>query len=165
MAHAVVGRAIELTELLRSELTILSVVSSDPMVKTSRGDEEQKLTGFHRELIFKHFPKNAVKVEANSTQGTLYRCGPGGELRIQSRIEHGDPVDRICKYAEEVDAYLVIMGNRGLGNIGTLVLGSVSEKVVRKCSRSVMVVKDVASGDSDWERMSGAQRTSQRFTG
>ena len=164
-AYAVLSRALGLSRLLNSELTILSVVNSNPMAKTSIRDEVEKLTNFHRELVFKHFPANAVKMESNPGRGTLYRCGPDGELRIQSRIENGDPVDRICRCAEEINADLVVVGNRGLGNVGTLVLGSVSEKVVRKSARTVMVVKDAASDSSDWEKIGGSQRTGQNFTG
>jgi nucleotide-binding universal stress UspA family protein len=163
-AYAVFRRAIELTRLLNSELTVLSVVNSNPMAKTSIRDEVEKLTDFHRELVFKNFPANAVKMESNPGHGTLYRCGPSGELRIQSRIENGDPVDRICRCAEEINGDLVIVGSRGLGNVGTLVLGSVSEKVVRKSTRTVMVVKDAVPDNSDWEKIGSAQRAGQHST-
>jgi len=73
-AYAVIRRAVELTRLLNSELTILSVVNSNPMMKSSITDEAEKLTDFHRELVFKHFPANAVKMESNPGQGTMYRA-------------------------------------------------------------------------------------------
>ncbi len=163
-AYTVFRRAVELTKLLNSELTVLSVVNSNPMMKTSLKDEVGKLTDFHRELVFKNFPAEAVKMESNPGQGTMYRCGPAGELRIQSRIENGDPVDRICRCADEINADLVIVGSRGLGNVGTLVLGSVSEKVVRKSTRTVMVVKDTASDNSDWEKIGNPPRATQHLT-
>ncbi|TMI33507.1 universal stress protein, partial [Candidatus Bathyarchaeota archaeon] len=62
------------------------------------------------------------------------------------------------------NADLVIVGNRGLGNVGTLVLGNVSEKVVRKSTRTVMVVKDATSDNSDWEKIDSSQRVGQYFT-
>ena len=163
-AYAVFRRAIELTKLLNSELTVLSVVNSNPMMITSLRDELGKLAGFHRELVFKNFPAESVKMESNPGHGTLFRCGPGGELRIHSRIENGDPVDVICRCAQETDADLVIVGSRGLGNVGALVLGSVSEKVVRKSTRTVMVVKDVTSGNSDWEKIGNAPKATQHLT-
>src|SRR2546427_1405203 len=39
---------------------------------------------------------------------------------------------------------------RGLGNIGSLVLGSVSERVVHKCTRSVLVVKGERLEGPEW---------------
>jgi len=103
-------------------------------------------------------------MESSPGRGTLYQCRPGGELQIQSQIENGDPVERICRSAEEINADLVIVGNRGLGNVGTLVLGNVSEKVVRKSTRTVMVVKDATADNSDWEKIDSSQRVGQYFT-
>ncbi len=161
--HAVFSQAVELARILKSELTILSVLSSDPMRKISTSDEGKKLMELHRELILEHFPRNTVTVEPGPGGGTLYECGPGGELRIGSKVEHGDPVDRICKYSDEIGADLIVIGNRGLGNIGTLVLGSVSERVVRKSSRSVLVVKDVALDISNWEKTGNSHKRGQHF--
>jgi len=163
-ANPVFRRAVELARLFSSELTVLSVVNTNPMATTSIRNEVEKLTDFHRELVFKHFPANAVKMESNPGRGTLYRCGPRGELLIQSKVENGDPVERICGLAEEIKADFVVVGNRGLGNVGTLVLGSVSEKVVRKSTRTVMVVKDTTPDNSDWEKTGSSQRASQHFT-
>ena len=88
----------------------------------------------------------------------------GRRIAYHSRIENGDPVDVICRCAQETDADLVIVGSRGLGNVGALVLGSVSEKVVRKSTRTVMVVKDVTSGNSDWEKIGNVPKATQHLT-
>jgi nucleotide-binding universal stress UspA family protein len=139
-ALAVVSQAVELATLTKSNLTILSVISSNPLSTSTMKNEEEKLRSLHQELILKNFPKNALKTESTRL-GASYVYGPNGEMRIDSRIEHGEVVDKICACADNVDADLIILGTRGLGEIGSLV-GSVSEKVVRKASRSVMVVKN-----------------------
>jgi nucleotide-binding universal stress UspA family protein len=153
LAYTVIRRAYELTRSLGAELTILSVSSSNPMRKVSTSDEEKKLREFHKELITQLFAPNTVKVDTDHGQEMLYKCGPSGEVKILSRIESGDPVERICRDADEIGADLVVIGNRGLGNIGTLVLGSVSEKVVRKSSRSVLVVKDMIAESPSWDKL------------
>ena len=114
----------------------------------------------HRKLVFKSFPAESVKLEKSPVQGILYRCGPSG-LKIYSRVENGDPADRICRCADEENVDLVIVGNRGLGSVGGLVLGSVSEKIVRKSTRTVMVVKGTMSENSDWEKTGSSLRASQ----
>jgi nucleotide-binding universal stress UspA family protein len=162
-AYSVFRRAIELARLMNSELTVLSVVNSNPMMKTNIKDEVGKLVGLHRELVYKNFPAATVKMESVPGHPTVFKCGTGGELRIQSRIENGDPVDMICRCAEEIDADMIIVGSRGLGNVGSLVLGSVSEKVVRKSTRTVMVVKDTTSDNSDWERITNAPKATQHL--
>jgi nucleotide-binding universal stress UspA family protein len=72
----------------------------------------------------------------------------------------GSVADKICECAEEVNADIVLVGSRGLGNIGSLVLGSVSERVVHKCPRSVLVVKGERTEGSDWEGLSSTHKSS-----
>lgn len=52
-----------------------------------------------------------------------------------------NPGTFICKYAEDHDIDLIIMGSRGLGNIRKFFLGSVSSHVVQHANRSVLIVK------------------------
>ena len=157
-AHDVIGRAAELAVLLRSDLVVLSVVSSDPMKQFSIVEEQNRFASFHRELIFKHFPENSLAVEPHNGTGGAYKYGTAG-IRIQSRILSGNVVDKICECAGEVDADIVLVGSRGLGNIGSLVLGSVSERVVHKCPRSVLVVKGERGEGTDLEGLSSVHKT------
>jgi len=85
-------------------------------------------------------------------------------VRVQSKIFSGNVVDRICECAQEVNADIVLVGSRGLGNIGSLVLGSVSERVVHKCSRSVMVVKGERLDGPDWTAVLPSQKTGATTT-
>ena len=149
-AHDVMSRAAELTVVLRNDLVVLSVVSSDPMKQFNIVEEQNRFASLHRDLIFKHFPENSLSVEPHNGTGGVYRYGAVG-VRVQSRILSGNVVDKICECAEEVNADIVLVGSRGLGNIGSLVLGSVSERVVHKCPRSVLVVKGERTEGSDWE--------------
>lgn len=146
-AAGVVSQAVELATLTKSNLTILSVISSNPLSTTTMKGEEEKLRSLHHDLILKNFPAKSLKSESGRF-GPSYVYGPNAEVRIDSRIEHGDVVDKICACANETDADLIVLGTRGLGEIGSLV-GSVSEKVVRKSSRSVMVVKNDQSTSVD----------------
>jgi hypothetical protein len=121
-------------------------------------EEQNRFASLHRELIFKHFPENSLSVEPHDGTGGVYKYGAAG-VRIQSRILSGNVVDKICACAEEVNADIVLVGSRGLGNIGSLVLGSVSERVVHKCPRSVMVVKGERLEGTNWEGLSTPQKT------
>ena len=156
-AHDVMSRAAELAVLLRNDLVVLSVVSSDPMKQFSIVEEQNRLSSFHRELIFKHFPENSLAVEPHDGTGGAYKYGTAG-VRIQSRILSGNVVDKICECAGEVNADIVLVGSRGLGNIGSLVLGSVSERVVHKCPRSVLVVKGERGEGAEFEGIPSEHR-------
>jgi nucleotide-binding universal stress UspA family protein len=152
-AHDVMSRGAEMAVLLHGDLVVLSVISSDPMKQSSIVDEQNRFASFHRELIFKHFPENSLSVEPHNGAGGVYRYGSSG-LKVESRILAGNVVDKICACAEEINADIVLVGSRGLGNIGSLVLGSVSERVVHKCPRSVMVVKGERLEGVNWEGLS-----------
>ena len=56
-------------------------------------------------------------------------------------VETGHPVDQIILYSEEIDADLIIMGSRGQGMLADVTMGSTSRRVLRRCSRPVLVVR------------------------
>jgi nucleotide-binding universal stress UspA family protein len=60
-------------------------------------------------------------------------------------IATGDPAEEILKLADETGADLIVVGARGLGTIKRLLLGSVSETVLRDARCPVLVVKRPAS--------------------
>lgn len=55
-------------------------------------------------------------------------------------ISNAPPAEAILKEIEETGADLVVMGRRGLGNISSLVLGSVSQKVSHDATCTCMTV-------------------------
>jgi len=65
-----------------------------------------------------------------------------GELIEQLSFETamGDPAEEIIAYTEQHDAVLVVIGRRGLSRIKTLLLGSVSDKVMRHAKSPVTVI-------------------------
>ncbi|MBL0214278.1 MAG: universal stress protein [Myxococcales bacterium] len=64
---------------------------------------------------------------------------------VHARI--GKPAEEILWLAREVGADLIVMGSHSLHGLERLVLGSVSESVVRNASCSVEVVRSKSYGD------------------
>lgn len=56
-------------------------------------------------------------------------------------IKSDDVAETICDYCKKIDADIVIVGRRGVGFLKGVLLGSVSEKVVRGAPCSVLIVK------------------------
>lgn len=65
----------------------------------------------------------------------------GADAPVRRDYRPGDPAAGIVRAAQEYKADLIIMGSRGLGQIGGLVLGSVSERVLHAARRPVLIVR------------------------
>src|SRR5436309_15692486 len=68
-----------------------------------------------------------------------YSRGIATEVRLLS----GDPAHQILSTAEDVDAELVIVGNRGLQGAKGFLLGSVPEQVIEGTHRDVLLCRTV----------------------
>jgi len=64
-----------------------------------------------------------------------------GGITVKVRLEEGVPFEEILRVEEEEDVSLVILGSHGKSAIERMLLGSVSEKVVRKSKRPVLIVR------------------------
>ncbi|NRF95798.1 universal stress protein [Paenibacillus frigoriresistens] len=60
---------------------------------------------------------------------------------IHIEVRSGSITKEILKYADEIQADLIIVGSRGLNSIGEFVLGSVSHNVVQHAKLPVLVLK------------------------
>ncbi len=70
----------------------------------------------------------------------------GGTV-AQAHLLEGQPADEIVALADDLDADLVVVGSRGAGPVKRLVMGSVSESVVRRASRPTLVMR---GGEEAW---------------
>jgi nucleotide-binding universal stress UspA family protein len=63
-------------------------------------------------------------------------------LEAESIVLKGDPAKQIVDFAEKQNVDLIIVGSHGIGEFERLVIGSVSEKVVRHAKVPVLVVRE-----------------------
>lgn len=61
--------------------------------------------------------------------------------KVETVIESGDPADEILLASKKYEADIIIVGYKGYGKEGRFLLGSVTDKVVRHASKSVLVVR------------------------
>jgi nucleotide-binding universal stress UspA family protein len=69
----------------------------------------------------------------------------------------GSPASAILEQAREVDAGMVVLGSRGLSDLGGLLLGSVAHKVIQLSACPVLVVRDEESLRERHDDVLGAQ--------
>ncbi|UJL47331.1 universal stress protein [Virgibacillus sp. NKC19-16] len=58
-----------------------------------------------------------------------------------THILHGEPGPTIVEFANEREFDCVVIGSRGLNNLQTFILGSVSHKVAKRVECPVLIVK------------------------
>jgi len=61
--------------------------------------------------------------------------------KVHIAVESGDPADEILISAKKHESDIIIVGYKGYGKEGRFLLGSVTDKVVRHASKSVLVVR------------------------
>lgn len=62
-------------------------------------------------------------------------------IAVKTKVLVGEPAHEIASYANDNGAEAIVMGTRGLGAVGGLVLGSIAAKVVHLVKVPVTLVK------------------------
>ncbi|MFC7063461.1 universal stress protein [Halobacillus seohaensis] len=65
----------------------------------------------------------------------------GEGVKSDITILHGEPAESLIKYANEGNYDCVVIGSRGRNKFQTLILGSVSHKLLKYVTKPVIVVK------------------------
>jgi len=71
----------------------------------------------------------------------LAKAAEAFPMKVTSVYRAGDPAEEILAVAQDVHADLIVVGRRGLGRLGGMFLGSVSERVLRGADCTVLVVR------------------------
>lgn len=121
----------QLKESGLEEVVILHVMDSSgaEAVRPSIASEEFEL--------FKMKMKTEKEKSLAQTEELLRRRG----LKVKTLIRVGVPTVEILKTESEEDVSVIVIGSHGASNVKEMLLGSVSEKVIRKCRKPVLVVK------------------------
>ncbi|MEZ5559372.1 MAG: universal stress protein [Pseudomonadales bacterium] len=64
-----------------------------------------------------------------------------GVAHVETRVLGGDPADAIIADARDISADVIVLGSRGLGDLGGLLLGSVSHQVNHRAPCTCITVR------------------------
>ncbi len=134
-ADRAVDFAAELATRFDARLTIMNVV---PFVSTV-----PLALGSYAELEGLYAESRDVLEDAGEqiVDAAAQRAGKAGAMNIETRVEFGSPAGSVCDVAEAINADVVVLGRRGLGDFGGLFLGSVTHKVAHSAECTVVTVK------------------------
>lgn len=65
-----------------------------------------------------------------------------GVDEVNISVRYGDAAEEVLAEEEDVDPSLILMGSRGISRIRRLLLGSVTEEVVKKSDSNILIVPD-----------------------
>lgn len=85
--------------------------------------------------------KRHVTEDANKKLGAVAAELAGIGLEVQTKLIIGVPFHEILKAEEEENVSAIVIGSHGKSNVREMLLGSVSEKVIRKSKKPVIVIK------------------------
>ena len=100
-------------------------------------DAVRRFFGEHQFEAMQKSKKDEAESLLKSVAQELKEAG----LKIKLRVETGIPVREILKVEAEEGISAIVMGSHGLSNIKEMLIGSVSEKVVRKSKKPVLMIK------------------------
>jgi nucleotide-binding universal stress UspA family protein len=92
--------------------------------------------GINLEELEKTMEEHAQE-EISAIEVELKKSG----FNVKTRIDKGVPFREILKAEQEEDISVVVIGSHGVSCIEEMFLGSCSEKVIRKSSKPVLVVR------------------------
>jgi len=78
----------------------------------------------------------------NEITSDVEKTAKAAGLETESLVLKGDPAERIVSFAEKQNIDMIVVGSLGKGEFERLVIGSVSEKVVRHAKVPVLVVRE-----------------------
>jgi universal stress protein A len=88
-------------------------------------------------------PPSAQMTEAVREGLTRFLQGSKlGERKVREEIREGTPAAEVVAFAQEADVDLIVMGTHGRGGLSHMLLGSVTEKVVRTAPCPVLTVRE-----------------------
>jgi nucleotide-binding universal stress UspA family protein len=82
-----------------------------------------------------------VQAESNTILQTAGEIAKDAGVEYKLHQGEGDPAGTILRIAEELDADLIVVGNRGMKGIARFVLGSVPNTIAHHAPCSVMIVR------------------------
>ncbi|KAB1224766.1 Universal stress protein A-like protein [Morella rubra] len=68
-------------------------------------------------------------------------CKDHPDVKVETRVEHGDPRDVICQMTQKLGADVLVLGSHGYGPIKRALLGSVSNHCAQNVKCPVLIVK------------------------
>jgi len=131
-ASEAVRQAVELAKEIGAKIQLVSAYEPVP---ASRLREEKREAP--EDLQWMVNPREEVDNTLSEAADTVKEAG----VDVETFARQGDPADAILDVAEETDADLIVVGNKGMTGAKRFLLGSVPNKVSHHAPCSVLIIR------------------------
>jgi nucleotide-binding universal stress UspA family protein len=131
-ASEAVRQAVELAKDIGARIQLVSAYEPVP---SSRLREEKR--DAPEDLQWMVNPREEVDQTLSEAADIVNESG----LDVETFARQGDPADAILDVAEETDADLIVVGNKGMTGAKRFLLGSVPNKVSHHAPCSVLIIR------------------------
>ena len=131
-ASEAVKQAVDLAKLSGATLSIVSAYA--PVSGKRVGDEKQ---GAPEDVQFGIGPREDVNLVLDAAAANAKSEG----IEVQTHPVEGDPAEGILNVAEQSNADLIVVGNKGMTGAKRFLLGSVPNKVSHHAPCSVLIIR------------------------
>ena len=131
-ANEAVRQATELAQSVGASVELVSAF--EPVGNQRLREERQQVPDDMQWMVNAREDVNATLREAEEQ---LKEEG----VEVQTHARQGDPADAILDVAEETNADLIIVGNKGMSGAKRFLLGSVPNKVSHHAPCSVLIIR------------------------
>jgi len=132
-AAEAVRQASELAKLAGARLDVVSAY--EPIPRQRIQQESREAPG---DVQYEFSEREDVNITLENAAKTAR--GDGVE-DVQTHAREGDPADAILDIAEEINADLIVVGNKGMTGARRFLLGSVPNKVSHHAPCSVIIIR------------------------
>jgi nucleotide-binding universal stress UspA family protein len=131
-ATQAVKTAIELAKVSKSKLEIVSAYEPVPQDRL-----KQEAQGIEGDISHVVNPREDVQLILDNAAAEAKKA----KVDVVTHAREGDPADAILDVAEENNADLVLVGNKGMTGAKRFLLGSVPNKISHHCPCDVWIAK------------------------
>ena len=131
-ATEAVRQAVELASATKAKVELVSAY--EPVSNQRLREEAQQVPD---DLQWMVNPREDVDATLEEAAGMARDAG----VEVQIFARQGDPADAILDVAEETEADLIIVGNKGMTGARRFLLGSVPNKVSHHAPCSVLIIR------------------------
>jgi nucleotide-binding universal stress UspA family protein len=131
-ASEAVRQAVELARGIGAKIQLVSAY--EPVPESRLREEKQQVP---QDLQWMINPREDVDATLEDAAEMVRTAG----VEVETYARQGDPADAILDVAEETEADLIVVGNKGMTGAKRFLLGSVPNKVSHHAPCSVLIIR------------------------